>query len=466
MSIVVVFAATAVAIWAALVLRWGGRTAACLMALLAGCLLGEPFFHLRVGPAPLTIDRLALVGVIGMFAVGRFRGDLQPPRWTAADWLLTALLVVVTASALLGGGAASRPVALAVFFFLLPSAFYWLARQETLTAPKATAVLVTLTLFGLYLAVTGIAEWRGWNALVFPRYIVSLEYEEFLGRARGPLLNPIGNGLLLSLAIVSALLLGRSAGWRGRLAVAAVLMLLAAGVYATLTRSVWLGAGAAIAAALLIHLPLPRLGGALLCGALLLGGLLLVGGKSLQQFKRDKNVSAYSMAQSAKLRPLLAAIAWRMFQDRPLFGCGFGRYKQASLEYLNAREIDLPTDKARGYVQHNVLLALLTETGIVGAGLYLALLTAWGAEAWWLVRGGTRPAWAQQFGILLLALLAAVLINGMFHDVSIIPMVNAVLFYVAGLTTAARSAALAAPDPAMDNAGRRTADREDVQYVY
>jgi len=44
------------------------------------------------------------------------------------------------------------------------------------------------------------------------------------------------------------------------------------------------------------------------------------------------------------------------------------------------------------------------------------------------------PFWPRQFGLLLLALLSCDVVNGMFHDVSIIPMVNMLLFFLAGIT--------------------------------
>ena len=151
-------------------------------------------------------------------------------------------------------------------------------------------------------------------------------------------------------------------------------------------------------------------------------------------FKRDRAVSAEEMAESARLRPILATVAWKMFLDRPLWGCGFGQYGDASLEYLADRNTDLPLDKARPFVQHNVLLALLTETGLVGMGLFIALLALWAREAWRLWRSPHAPGGARQVALVFLACAANYLVNGMFHDVAIIPMVNTTLFFLAGMT--------------------------------
>jgi O-antigen ligase len=104
----------------------------------------------------------------------------------------------------------------------------------------------------------------------------------------------------------------------------------------------------------------------------------------------------------------------------------------------------MPLDITRDYVQHNVALALLTETGLIGTSLFLLLFAAWAGDAWRLRCGGTangvagdRPsgdaAVARQLALLLLTTLACYLLNGMFHDVSIMPMTNMLVFFLAGM---------------------------------
>ena len=44
------------------------------------------------------------------------------------------------------------------------------------------------------------------------------------------------------------------------------------------------------------------------------------------------------------------------------------------------------------------------------------------------------PLWVRQQGLLFLALMAAYLTNAMFHDVSRMPAVNMLLYFVAGVT--------------------------------
>jgi O-antigen ligase len=145
-------------------------------------------------------------------------------------------------------------------------------------------------------------------------------------------------------------------------------------------------------------------------------------------------------------------VAWKMFLDRPLLGCGFGHYRDEFVYYLDDRSTDLPLEKARPYVQHNVFLALLAEIGLIGMGLFIAMLSLWTRDAWRLWRAAEAPLWARQQGLLFLAMLGSYFTNAMFHDLSIIPMVNMFLFFMAGLTSnlswRAQSAAAARPAPA------------------
>ncbi|MFM7739463.1 MAG: hypothetical protein ACKO9H_08675, partial [Planctomycetota bacterium] len=102
-------------------------------------------------------------------------------------------------------------------------------------------LLWALVGLGLYLGITGIAEWRRWHGLVFPKYIVSPTFTEFYGRGRGPLLNPVINGILLSLSGAACLLLFPLTRRRYWLPLLIAFGVIGIGVVSTLTRSCWMG---------------------------------------------------------------------------------------------------------------------------------------------------------------------------------------------------------------------------------
>jgi O-antigen ligase len=215
-------------------------------------------------------------------------------------------------------------------------------------------------------------------------------------------------------------------------------LLFFAAIYATMTRSVWISGMFALA--IVVGLVIPWNWRLLILGAGLLLAVLIgvTQWDRLLAFKRDRDLDAGKTAESVELRPVLAKIAWDMFLDHPLFGCGYSQYKTEHPNYLSDRSTGLVLEKGRGYIPHNVVLSLLTETGLVGLGLFLAIVFLWARDAWRLWKTQTMPLEARQQGLLMLVVLATYFLNGMFHDVSAAPMANMILFFLAGVTAGLR----------------------------
>jgi hypothetical protein len=375
----------------------------------------------------------------------------------------------------------------------MPFAIYWIARQMVIGERTCTCLFASLAVFGVYLAVTAFAEHYEISWAVFPRYIIDTAAQadaEFVGRARGPYLTPIGNGIALAICLGASLMLwprgllhfrglshfsrreelsnanspGRREKWdcplsgagywsdirfrAGQLLLIPLFLLLLAALYFTLTRSVWMGG--ALTLAVIVGLALPwnwRM-------PLLVGGLLVAvvisatQWERLMAFKRDKNLDAGKVADSVELRPVLAQIAWNMFCDRPLFGCGYGQYTKEHVNYLADRSTETVLEKGRPYIQHNVVLSLLTETGLLGLGLFLTLNVLWTIDAWRLWRSWSAPLAIRQMGLLMLAAEGVYFLNGMFHDVSVVSMANMTLFFLAGINAGLR------PEIQKDEMGR------------
>jgi O-antigen ligase len=140
------------------------------------------------------------------------------------------------------------------------------------------------------------------------------------------------------------------------------------------------------------------------------------------------------MAQSVKLRPMLAMVAWKIVGDHPFFGCGFGQYKKVDRNYVYDHDVDMPLEVARRYVQHNVFLSLIAETGFVGITAYLALLSGWLHRAWRVWRDDRLPLTLRQHGLLYCAFCASWLANGLFHDTNLMMNSNLIAFLLAGLS--------------------------------
>jgi hypothetical protein len=232
-------------VWGAVLLKRGGLLGGCLAVMLAGACFGVEFFKIPLGAVPLTADRLLLVILVGQYLVWRRFGWTDPKPLGKPEILLCLFTGMMIASTFLGDFTATnyQPVSWLIIYYLMPFALYWIARQskfdsgigsereavawndmpprvlESKMQPSPVSHLfsdplrclfLSLTVFGVYLSITAILEhYEIWWA-VFPRYIAETAAKadaEFVGRARGPFLHPIGNGFILAVCFGASLML-------------------------------------------------------------------------------------------------------------------------------------------------------------------------------------------------------------------------------------------------------------------
>jgi O-antigen ligase len=397
---------------------------------------GYFFWHRDIGPIPISIDRAALGIAGGVWAYGWLLGRYQLPRLVPLDGLVALWLAVIILSTALTDYRfrENLPITRLLFFNVVPVATYVLLRISPLSRQHYRGLLWVLVFLGLYLGLTGVAEWRRWNALIFPRYIASPAFEEFYGRGRGPLLNPVINGMILSLCGTACLLLLPTARVRHRLVLLVAFGVIGLGVLSTLTRSCWIGfAGSTFLVCLAPLNWRQRFVVTLATGLVGVAGLAALSSQ-LNRFKRDEFVTAAEMSQSAALRPVLAAVAWEMIKEHPLSGVGFAQYNKYKKPYHQVEQYELPLQAGLPYMQHNVMLSYATEMGLLGL---LAATAMWAGMAWRVYQlwNAPEPAFDQLcVALLLMTVLLNYLVNGLFHDVSIITGANLSLLVAAAMT--------------------------------
>jgi O-antigen ligase len=134
----------------------------------------------------------------------------------------------------------------------------------------------------------------------------------------------------------------------------------------------------------------------------------------------------------------LAQMTWNMFLERPLFGVGFGHFRDFAPGY--ARD---PASAAyafgSGALEHNNVLSILAETGLAGVLLYILLMVL-------VVRCSIRlyrrlPENSTRFLnrdllVLYWVLAAAYFIDGTFRETSDNPFANCLFFALSALPVA------------------------------
>jgi O-antigen ligase len=435
-------------VWVAVVFWRGGLFAGCLAVVFAGYVVGHAFFNAWV----VTVDRVLWAVLIVQFAVCCWHGSLERKPWGKTEFFLVAWFAWLAISVLTHDWQIdnSAPLKQLLVFFALPLGLYFVARRTPLNEKKAKILLGAFLLLGLYLAITALAETRQWWWLVYPKHIASMENMEYFGRGRGPLLNASANGILLATCLFAGLMFWPRVGPIGKVLVAGYVPLISVGLFCTYTRSVWLGAAVGVAVIMWFVLPrrvrIPLFASGLVAATV----LVAVYGQRFVAFKRDVQATAADTAESVRLRPILAMVAWKMVQDQPLTGCGFGQYTHVCVHHLGDRDTKFVLEKARPFIQHNIILRLASETGLPGAVMFVIIVALWAVDCVRILRNRDGPPWVRQVALVFLATLAAYLANGMFHDVTQINMMNAHLMLWAGFTAGLRLSAQQKPvEPAV-----------------
>jgi O-antigen ligase len=406
--------------------------------------LGHEFWNLHIAGLPITLDRLLFAGLLATAAIRWRRGDFAFRQMTNEDWCLIALLGVVGISAVFSGqpeftdGVTSKWGRL-LASFLVPSLLYAFLRQLPVTRRDWSGMLIALVALGIYLACTAIFETSHAWSLVFPRYISNPDLGIHFGRARGPELNSVSLGLYLTATCMCAWMLLPEARRRWQqLALLLILPLIAFGVFLTYTRSTWIGLGASALVVAAFQIPkrwrVPAFSG----GAIVVLLLFVSSWGNLLDIKREGSTG--DSEHSVDQRESFAYVSWQMFCDHPIFGVGFGRFFDQKLPYLSDRRQKVELESIRNLHHHNTLLSVLTETGMVGFAAFVALLLAFVRSGWLLAKNQAAPSWVRAQGILTLALVANYLSSAVFHDLTLLPSQELLLFAFAAITVNLRQA--------------------------
>lgn len=434
MEILILLFALAGSVWLLPVISRGKVIHVTMVMLLSGTVVG-PSFYAVDGPIQISVDRVIWLAMLGLALIQWRRGYLKIPKPTRVDCMFIALAGLVLYSVLKTDPVAkeSPPLARWVFYIAMPLGTYVVMRCVKFSKEDLRFFSFALLGLGTYLALTGICEVKGWYGAVFPKYIVDEENWVFLGRARGPLLNPIVNGILMSIAAIVAINEFFRSGRRGKLIFSVLFVITVVGVYATLTRSCWLGIAGACGFIFFVHaLRWVRVLG-LVCAVLMVAALAAGLKDQVLALERDKALSAADAAKSVELRPLLAVVAYEMIKDKPIAGHGFGGYLRTSQPFHETRAYDLPLETVRIYQQHNTFLSLAVDTGLPGLLLLSIPLVILFFTGLTMARTNHKCGDSRRMGILMMSTVIVYFANGMFHDLLIIPMMQMFVMTIAGV---------------------------------
>jgi putative inorganic carbon (hco3(-)) transporter len=312
-------------------------------------------------------------------------------------------------------------------FGVLPFISFWLGPVIFPSARERAILLRALVVMAAYLGLTALLETTGPKSLVFPRYIMDPNVGLHYGRARGPFVDAVANGVGLYVgAVASAIALYQWRAMRWRVVAAAICVLCLGGIIMTLERSIWISAGAATIVALLASQRTRRFAVPVLVGLVAVCAIAIFTVPGLRA-----NVSQrLNNPESLYDRENTTQTALAMIEAKPLLGFGWNQFQSAHLNYI--RESPNIPLTATNIVLHNVYLTYAVELGLLGATLWL-LAVILGAGGTALTRA---PPDLEPWRIGLVALLVSFLIGEAAVPATV--FVNASLWLWAGVVAVVR----------------------------
>lgn len=324
--------------------------------------------YIGFGSLPIKPDRLLFaIGLIALLIRRPSAGERPSLRSGWLHWLLWIVALYGVCSAFwVGTLHGSGLFGLLDKLGIVPFVGFTIAPLAFRTARQRNILLGALVALGLYLGLTAVFEIVGPKSLVFPSYIIDPSVGIHQGRARGPFVEAVADGLgLFACGVAAALALTIWRDRRGRILAGLTIVLCTIGIVLTLTRAVWLGAavGAAVALAAAPRLRRYLLPTLLTAGVLVLGLLLVVPRLQAQaQTRANDQLPVWDRLNTDDA-------ALRMLDARPLTGFGWSRFQADSRSYFRQAS-NRPLFQSTNVV-HNVLLSNAVELGLPGATLWL-----------------------------------------------------------------------------------------------
>lgn len=425
-------------VWGTILAVRGNLLLACVAQLVVTSVFGVYFLQFDVGGITLSLDRLGIVGLVTAFAIQWKLGKVQIRPWMTLDTVMAVffgVLFINTFSHDFRNIApdAVPPVQHLINGYLIPLAIYIVARNIKYDEKQLDWFLIAMTVFGVYLAITGIFEGLGLYSFVFPRYIADPKVGLHFGRARGPMVQSISYGVYLCGCMLAPCLLWHRMNSKFRWLLLGLVPMFVAAIFFTKTRTVWMGGGLCLLAG--VFLTMQGKARTVMITGMLACAMLAVVGKSDAIMGLKREGSAEDTKRSVSMRASFTYVSWEMFLDRPILGHGFSQFKTAKLPYLADRDVDLILESIRKYDHHNTFLSVLCDLGLLGFVPFLGMYFLWLRNGWRMARSNSPP-WAKDVGTLGVGAVLIAFCQMVGHEITFMPYEQSLIFLVAGMNAA------------------------------
>jgi O-antigen ligase len=417
-------------------------------------LLGAMFFRLAL-PHLIVADPflIAFALVVASAAVWTWQQRRALPRVTFVEVAMVLYILWCYGSMVLPhqypevtfplGG---RPEPISRFIetsAIIPFTLYLLGRRLFARESAVRFTLWSILGFALYSTMVSIFQFYA-PSLVWPRYIVTGNVT-WPGRAVGVFNQPVGNGMVLIIGFVVAIMLASDRGepaWRRALLWLYALTSTLA-IYLTHTRAIYL------AFALVLILGVLLAPGARGVCVGLIGAIALVIGLNWSIFTSSDR-AAGGVGSVSEVHDRLNTIATSIwaFKREPWFGWGISRFIAVNLYDHQQWSNDTPWIRGLGIASHDTELGILVELGILGLLLWLCVLVSiisLLSQAYRILPSAGLTG--RRLAFIAICALVTQIVCGSFADLRLIDGPTCMMFLICGMAVGARDRELAARRP-------------------
>ncbi len=375
----------------------------------------------------VRLDRIALFVFLFAFLGEYLRQPRRIPVSRVEAHMILLFLISLASCVAFGAihAAYHRYISNLINFTLIPAILFFIARRLTFDLNAFLLVMRVFKVIGLYLGITGILEHYYVESLIFPKYIMDPNIGLHFGRSRGPFGNAVVMGGVLC-QIFFWVLWEQIHVKRSNLNLV-VLGVTLISIYFTDTRSVWLMFATSITVLAILTKQLRKP-----CFAVVVILMLVYVSGVASKFSAYQPTLFSRRQGPIDDRKNIMHASYLMFLDRPIIGFGYGNFIKYSPPYF--QEMHGVALRGEGEGQHNTVLGLLSELGLVGTIPYLCVYFVFLSVSYKKCRSDSRVHRVErEIAGTQLALLVGLLVYMQLSDIRFFNLVNYITYWVGGV---------------------------------
>lgn len=412
-------------------------------ALLGFWLVSTIFFGPRFGAIrvpgffDITIERAVFIIVMTVIAYELFGRKRQIIKNLILETIMSWFLLICLVSMVFHGFLPRSPEYVSPWFifingYLFPFFVFLYSKYVITSLREVKVVFLFIFLSGLYLVLIAPLEFYGLRDFVYPQYINDKTIWLHLDRARGPFQNAAVNGLVIIYAFLCGMFLLSLKKGFWRVIQFICVPVFVSGIFFTQTRSVYLSFLLVSVCLILFYrmnVSKWRVFFLPICIFLLIAILSIP-----RLATEDRRKGGVLQLEEVFIRFGLIERSMAMIAEHPISGLGFGQFIPSSVERYKG-VIPVPSGSFT-QTQHNHLLGLAAELGILGVSIFCLIIGVFlfrASRA--LVTFYNQPD--MTFSNLVLVLLLgniAYIVNNMFIEPSYFITINALFYMFVGFT--------------------------------